>query len=168
MADVTIYHNPRCSTSKAAVETARASSVDAEIVQYLKNSTRRRRAADPDRAASGSAHRSGPPGCILQGAGSDGRRRQRDRPSHPGAGGASPADAAARPGQRQFRHHWPAEGPRTRIFHGLTAATPLTGARCITTPALRLADRRARHHYPVRAADRVPWGPAGTRRPRAA
>lgn len=36
MADVTIYHNPRCSTSKAAVETARDAGVDAEIVQYLK------------------------------------------------------------------------------------------------------------------------------------
>jgi arsenate reductase len=36
MADVTIYHNPRCSTSRASVEAARDAGVDAEIVQYLK------------------------------------------------------------------------------------------------------------------------------------
>lgn len=36
MADVTIFHNPRCSTSRAAVETARAAEVDVELVQYLK------------------------------------------------------------------------------------------------------------------------------------
>ena len=36
MADVTIYHNPRCSTSRASVETAQDARVDAEIVQYLK------------------------------------------------------------------------------------------------------------------------------------
>lgn len=36
MADVTIYHHPRCSTSKAAVEVADSTGVDTEIVQYLK------------------------------------------------------------------------------------------------------------------------------------
>lgn len=36
MADVTIYHNPRCSTSKAALEAVEASGVNAEVVQYLK------------------------------------------------------------------------------------------------------------------------------------
>lgn len=36
MADVTIYHNPRCSTSKAAVDVAAQTGVDAEIIQYLK------------------------------------------------------------------------------------------------------------------------------------
>jgi arsenate reductase (glutaredoxin) len=36
MADVTIYHNPSCSTSKHAVATAAELAVDAEIVQYLK------------------------------------------------------------------------------------------------------------------------------------
>lgn len=36
MADVTIYHNPRCSTSKAAIEVAEGAGADAEIVHYLK------------------------------------------------------------------------------------------------------------------------------------
>lgn len=36
MADVTVYHNPRCSTSKAALEAAEAAGVDVDVVQYLK------------------------------------------------------------------------------------------------------------------------------------
>lgn len=36
MADVTIYHNPKCSTSRHAVETAQGAGVETEIVQYLK------------------------------------------------------------------------------------------------------------------------------------
>lgn len=37
MADVTIYHNPRCSTSRAALDAAAAAGVDVDVVQYLKN-----------------------------------------------------------------------------------------------------------------------------------
>ncbi|MCB0980319.1 MAG: arsenate reductase [Acidimicrobiaceae bacterium] len=36
MADVTIYHNPNCSTSNHAVGVAKDMGVDAEIVLYLK------------------------------------------------------------------------------------------------------------------------------------
>ncbi len=36
MAEVTIYHNPNCSTSKHAVATAAQLGADAAIVQYLK------------------------------------------------------------------------------------------------------------------------------------
>lgn len=36
MADVTIFHNPNCSTSRHAVETAASLGVDADVVQYLK------------------------------------------------------------------------------------------------------------------------------------
>ena len=36
MADVTIYHNPNCSTSKHAVATAAELDVPVDIVQYLK------------------------------------------------------------------------------------------------------------------------------------
>ena len=36
MADVTIFHNPNCSTSKFAVAAAEEASVDAEIELYLK------------------------------------------------------------------------------------------------------------------------------------
>lgn len=36
MADLTILHNPRCSTSRHAVETTGAAGVGADIVQYLK------------------------------------------------------------------------------------------------------------------------------------
>lgn len=36
MADVTILHNPRCSTSRAALEAAEAAGADVEVVQYLK------------------------------------------------------------------------------------------------------------------------------------
>ena len=36
MADLTILHNPRCSTSRYAVETTEQAGVDADIVQYLK------------------------------------------------------------------------------------------------------------------------------------
>lgn len=36
MADVTLFHNPNCSTSRAALEEIQASEVNAEVVQYLK------------------------------------------------------------------------------------------------------------------------------------
>ncbi|MDO5498721.1 MAG: arsenate reductase (glutaredoxin) [Propionibacteriaceae bacterium] len=36
MADVTIYHNPRCSTSRAAMDTAAEAGVAVDTVQYLK------------------------------------------------------------------------------------------------------------------------------------
>ena len=36
MADVTIFHNPNCSTSRHAVEAAASLGVDADVVQYLK------------------------------------------------------------------------------------------------------------------------------------
>jgi len=36
MADVTVYHNPRCSTSVAALDAARAAGVDVDVVLYLK------------------------------------------------------------------------------------------------------------------------------------
>jgi arsenate reductase len=36
MADVTLYHNPNCSTSKAALEVLRRAGVDHEVVLYLK------------------------------------------------------------------------------------------------------------------------------------
>ncbi|WP_026925889.1 arsenate reductase (glutaredoxin) [Granulicoccus phenolivorans] len=36
MADVTILHNPRCTTSKAALAAAEAAGTDVEVVQYLK------------------------------------------------------------------------------------------------------------------------------------
>lgn len=36
MADVTILHNPNCSTSRAALAESEAAEVDAEVVQYLK------------------------------------------------------------------------------------------------------------------------------------
>ena len=42
MADVTILHNPKCSTSKHAMDTAGAAGVDVDVVQYLKS--------PPDRA----------------------------------------------------------------------------------------------------------------------
>lgn len=35
MAAVTIYHNPRCSTSKAALEAADAAGVEVDVVRYL-------------------------------------------------------------------------------------------------------------------------------------
>src|SRR5690606_9971071 len=35
MADVTLLHNPRCSTSRAALAEVEAASVDAEVVRYL-------------------------------------------------------------------------------------------------------------------------------------
>jgi arsenate reductase len=40
--NTTLYHNPNCSTSKYAVETAETLGADVEIVRYLKN--------PPDRA----------------------------------------------------------------------------------------------------------------------
>jgi arsenate reductase len=36
MADLTIFHNPNCSTSRHAVDTAAERGADAEVVQYLK------------------------------------------------------------------------------------------------------------------------------------
>jgi arsenate reductase len=36
MADVTIYHNPNCSTSKTVLGLAQDAGVDLEVVQYLK------------------------------------------------------------------------------------------------------------------------------------
>lgn len=36
MADLTIYHNPRCSTSRAALEQVDAAGTGAEVVQYLR------------------------------------------------------------------------------------------------------------------------------------
>ncbi|RYY41923.1 MAG: arsenate reductase, partial [Actinomycetales bacterium] len=36
MADVTILHNPACSTSRHALESASAAGVDVEEVRYLK------------------------------------------------------------------------------------------------------------------------------------
>lgn len=42
MADVTIYHNPNCSTSRAALDVLQSAGVDHDVVLYLKN--------PPDRA----------------------------------------------------------------------------------------------------------------------
>jgi len=36
MADMTLLHNPNCSTSRHALDEAAAAGVDAEVVQYLK------------------------------------------------------------------------------------------------------------------------------------
>ena len=36
MSDVTVLHNPKCSTSRAAVETIEGAGVEAEVHQYLK------------------------------------------------------------------------------------------------------------------------------------
>ena len=36
MSDVTIYHNPRCSTSRQVLEMIRAAGVEPRIVEYLK------------------------------------------------------------------------------------------------------------------------------------
>ena len=36
MPDVTIYHNPNCSTSKKVLALAQDAGVDVEVVQYLK------------------------------------------------------------------------------------------------------------------------------------
>ena len=36
MADVTVFHNPRCSTSRFALETAGDADVNVDVVQYLK------------------------------------------------------------------------------------------------------------------------------------
>jgi arsenate reductase len=36
MAELTVFHNPNCSTSRAALEAVSAAKVDAEVVQYLK------------------------------------------------------------------------------------------------------------------------------------
>ena len=36
MADVTLFHNPNCSTSRHALDEVESAGVDAEVVQYLK------------------------------------------------------------------------------------------------------------------------------------
>lgn len=36
MADVTVFHNPRCSTSRAALAEADAATLGVDVVQYLK------------------------------------------------------------------------------------------------------------------------------------
>ncbi|WP_435201771.1 ArsC/Spx/MgsR family protein [Janibacter sp. GS2] len=36
MSDLTVLHNPKCSTSRAALETAESAGVQAQVVQYLK------------------------------------------------------------------------------------------------------------------------------------
>lgn len=36
MSDLTVLHNPKCSTSRAALETVESAGAQAEIVQYLK------------------------------------------------------------------------------------------------------------------------------------
>lgn len=42
MSDVTIYHNPKCSTSRKVLEMIRAAGIEPEIIEYLKT--------PPDRA----------------------------------------------------------------------------------------------------------------------
>lgn len=37
MADVTVFHNPNCSTSRHALDEVGAAAVDTEVVQYLKH-----------------------------------------------------------------------------------------------------------------------------------
>lgn len=36
MADITVLHNPRCSTSRSALDAAHEANVDVDVVQYLK------------------------------------------------------------------------------------------------------------------------------------
>lgn len=36
MADLTVLHNPRCSTSRHALDTVGSSGIEAEVVQYLR------------------------------------------------------------------------------------------------------------------------------------
>src|SRR3954451_5966756 len=43
MAEVTIYHNPSCSTSKTVLAMAQDAGVDVEVVQYLKTPPSRER-----------------------------------------------------------------------------------------------------------------------------
>jgi len=43
MADVTIYHNPNCSTSKNVLAMAGDAGVDVEVIQYLKTPPTRER-----------------------------------------------------------------------------------------------------------------------------
>jgi arsenate reductase (glutaredoxin) len=43
MADVTVYHNPNCSTSKNVLAMAKDAGVDVEVVQYLKTPPTRER-----------------------------------------------------------------------------------------------------------------------------
>ena len=37
MADVTIYHNPRCSKSRGALEILKERGIDAEVIEYLES-----------------------------------------------------------------------------------------------------------------------------------
>jgi arsenate reductase len=46
VADVTIYHNPNCSTSKNVLAMACDAGVEVEVVQYLKTPPTRERAVD--------------------------------------------------------------------------------------------------------------------------
>jgi arsenate reductase (glutaredoxin) len=43
MADVTVYHNPNCGTSKNVLAMAKDAGVDVEVVQYLKTPPTRER-----------------------------------------------------------------------------------------------------------------------------
>jgi arsenate reductase len=45
VADLTIYHNPNCSTSKSVLALAEAAGADVEVVQYLKTPPSRERLA---------------------------------------------------------------------------------------------------------------------------
>lgn len=46
MADVTILHNPNCSTSRAALAESEAAEVDTEVIQYLKSPLSRQELLD--------------------------------------------------------------------------------------------------------------------------
>lgn len=37
MAEVTVFHNPNCSTSRSAIEKTEAADVDVDVVRYLKD-----------------------------------------------------------------------------------------------------------------------------------
>lgn len=46
MADVTLFHNPNCSTSRSALEKTEAADVEASVVQYLKEPLDRQQLLD--------------------------------------------------------------------------------------------------------------------------
>ena len=46
MADLTVFHNPRCSTSRHAIDTVAQGGTAAEVVQYLKTPLDRRQLLD--------------------------------------------------------------------------------------------------------------------------
>ena len=46
MADLTVFHNPRCSTSRHAIDTVAQDGATAEVVQYLKTPLDRGRLLD--------------------------------------------------------------------------------------------------------------------------